>query len=460
MAPATLVAMATAEQTLNYSRPSALTVEPGRVDLLLSTSGGVTPAGAAEHPRFFDDFLGHPEQSAQALLTVARVARTRFYTPPNSASRSWLLDPVVTSNGDRLRFESFSACCGVYARFDALPGTLEGPALATGTSNVDVNPPMREALTRVGGIDPMHLAVGEDVVVTTMEGSVTEKKVPLPERWLRGFAEAQVAAAAMRPVFEVSIAEARRFLRSLPPASARGTFWVVRAGAGLRLASRPAGPSVGLSGAERLRVFEPLLRFARVLRVHAAEPVDARTPGASVWELDLADSRFVMTISPDRSRGFSGEGGVLWDLADEASLDDADLVSALLAFDPVIDVHRLARESALTPERVTRALGRLGAAGRVGYDSAEGAYFHRELPYDAAQVEAMHPRLAGARVLVNGRSVRIVDDAVARVTSGDVEYVVRYTGEGLRCTCPWFTAHHGTRGPCKHVLATTMVREG
>lgn len=94
MAPATLVAMATAEQTLSYSRPSALTVEPGRVDLLLSTSGGVTPAGAAEHPRFFDDFLGHPEQSAQALLTVARVARTRFYTPPNSASRSWLLDPV------------------------------------------------------------------------------------------------------------------------------------------------------------------------------------------------------------------------------------------------------------------------------------------------------------------------------------------------------------------------------
>ncbi|MDR1187609.1 MAG: SWIM zinc finger domain-containing protein [Bifidobacteriaceae bacterium] len=22
-----------------------------------------------------------------------------------------------------------------------------------------------------------------------------------------------------------------------------------------------------------------------------------------------------------------------------------------------------------------------------------------------------------------------------------------------RCTCPWWVKYHGTRGPCKHVLA-------
>ena len=34
-------------------------------------------------------------------------------------------DPVVTSNGDRLRFESFSACCGVYARLDVMAAGLD-----------------------------------------------------------------------------------------------------------------------------------------------------------------------------------------------------------------------------------------------------------------------------------------------------------------------------------------------
>ena len=94
---------------------------------MLATSGGRTATGPAAHPVFFDGFLGHPEQAAAALLAVAKVARTRFYTPPGMvAAILRAADPVVTSNGDRLRFESFSACCGVYARYDALPGSLDG----------------------------------------------------------------------------------------------------------------------------------------------------------------------------------------------------------------------------------------------------------------------------------------------------------------------------------------------
>jgi hypothetical protein len=48
----------------------------------------------------------------------------------------------------------------------------------TGTTNVDFNPPMRAALAGVGGIDPLHLAIGADVTVTTMDAAVTEDKVP------------------------------------------------------------------------------------------------------------------------------------------------------------------------------------------------------------------------------------------------------------------------------------------
>lgn len=444
------------DQTYRYARPSTVSVHDGATEVSLATSGGVTARGPAEHPVFFDGFLGHPEQSAAALLAVAKVARTRFYSPPGMvAAILRAADPVVTSNGDRLRFESFSACCGVYARYDALPGALDGPALDTGTTNVDFNPPMRQALAGVGGLDPVHLRVGEDVVVTTMEGTVTERKVPLPERWLKGFAEVQLVAASARPVFDVPAGEARRFLRALPSTGSRRPLWVVPAGRGLRLTSRPSADGVSLSGTDRLKPLEPLLRFARSLRAYAGPHDDLGAGG--LWELTLDDARIVVGLSPDLSRGFSGEGGVLWDLAGEQSDEDADLVGALLAFEPRIDVPLLATDAGLPEDRVLQALGRLGAAGRVGYDAAESAYFHRELPYDADRLAAMHPRLRDARSLVEGGAVRL-DGDTAYVRSGDAEHVVRRTPDGDRCTCPWFGKHRGSRGPCKHVLAVGMKR--
>lgn len=449
------------EQTYRYARPSAVSTESGVTGVLLSTSGGTTPAGPAEHPRFFDGFLGNAEQTATALLAVARVARTRFYVPPGMlATILRAADPVVTSNGDRLRFESFSACCGVYARLDLLAGALDGMVLDTGTTNVDFNPAMREALALVGGLDPLHMRVGEDVVVTTMDATVTEKKVPLPERWLKGLAEVQLTGSAMQPMMELPAVEARRFLGSLPASSGTRTapMFAVPAGRGARLTSRGGPGTVPVAGPERLRVLSPMLRFATTLSCYASPD----GTGASVWELTLRDARLVVTLSPEVSRGFSGEGGVLWDLADDQSSDDADLVSALLAFEPRIDIQQLARGADLTPERVERALGRLGAAGRVGFDCAEGAFFHRELPYDPAVLEGMHPRLRDARALLEAGAVRLdpADPDVTLVRSGDSDHVVRSTASGPRCSCPWYGKHKGSRGPCKHVLAAELFRRG
>lgn len=446
------------EQVYRYVTPSMVETVGGRADVRLSTSGGRTAQGLTEHPRFFDGFLGSGEQMAAALLAVARVARTRYYVPPGMlAAVLRAADPVVTSNGDRLRFESFSACCGVYARLDVLPGALDGPTLDSGTTNVDFNPPMREALAGIAGFDPLHMSVGQDVTVTTLDAAVTEKKVPLPERWLKGFAEVQVAASSMRPAAEVPIVEARRFIRSLPAAAGTRTapLWAVPAGRGLRLTGRGGRGVIPLAGPERLRVLEPLLRFARLLRAYTDDGADG--PAASVWELELADARLIVTLSPEVSRGFSGEGGVLRDLADPDSADDSDLISVLLAYEPKIDMAHLARQSGLSADRVQRALGRLGAAGRVGYDAHEAAYFHRELPYDPAALDAMHPRLRDARALVEQGAVRF-DADIAHVRSGDVDYVVRAVDGGHRCTCPWYAKHQETRGPCKHMLAVELTK--
>ncbi|MFE9185865.1 SWIM zinc finger family protein [Micromonospora haikouensis] len=434
-----------AQQTYRYLGSSALS----RSGLALSTSGGPAP-----NPRFFSGFLTTPQAAAVGLLAVAEVARTRYFRPVSPAS----LDPVVTGSRDRLRFESFSGCCGVYARLDALPEGLDGDVLEHGTTNVDVNNPLREALSRVGGLDPLRLSVGpDDLTVETMDGAVVEKKVPLPQRWLRGFAEVQVLAAGFEPRVQLPAAEAATFLRRLPTAGERSVLWAVPAGRSLRLTSRPVAGAVCLAGAGRLAALRGLLRHARTLTVYG--PTVAPGAGAlpSTWELDTGALRLSLTLSPEPYRGFSGEGAALAALAGDDVADDAELVSALLAWDPTIDVDALASAAGLDAARVRGALAQLGTAGRVGYDVAEAAYFHRVMPYDAGRAERDNPRLVGARALVESGAVD-ADDAGATVRSADQVYRVRrLADDAYTCTCPWWAKHRGQRGPCKHALATRMA---
>ncbi|MBB2943600.1 hypothetical protein FB565_003329 [Actinoplanes lutulentus] len=413
--------------------------------LTLQTSGG-----PAAHPRFFTGFLTDPGAAATGLLAVAEVARSRYFRPVSPAS----LDPVVTAGSDRLRFESFSGCCGVYARLDVLPAGLDGEIVAHGTTNVDVNLPLQRALARVGRVDPLHVAVGpDDLTVTTFDGPVVERKVPLPSRWLRGFAEAQVLTSRFDPRASLTIADARTLLQRLS-ASDRSVLWAVPAGRTLRLTSRPAPGAVCLPGAGRLVALKPFLRYARTLVVHGPSVASGSGPVASTWELSLPGLRLSLTLSPEPYRGFSGEGAVLESLSSDEAADDADLISALLSWDPTIDVDALASSSGLDAGRVRDALTQLGTAGRVGYDVAEAGYFHRTLPYSADAVAKLNPRLVSARALADAGAVTAGAD-VSVVRSGDETYHVRH--ESFSCTCPWWAKHRGERGPCKHALAVRMI---
>ena len=444
--------MAAVDQTYQYEAASTLTTHEGRPTLSLATSGGRSP-----HPYFFTGFLGAPRQTAQALLVVSEVARTRYFEPPGMVrARILAADPVVTSNNDRLRFESFSACAGIYARLDLEPSVLDGAFAEWGTTNVDFNPPMRAALAGIRDSDPMLMNVGHDeVTVSTLEGTAVERKVPLPERWLKGFAEVQIACSAMLLRQELSGLEARRFLQSLPRTRSRAPAWAVPAGNGLRLASVPSTTGVCLAGAERLRLLEKLVPFARLLRVYG--PSKDGTPTPSAWELVLDGARIVFVASPEIYRGFSGEGGVLADLAN-ADEELVDSIAERLHGDPSIDEDALATETGETRSRVHSALTALGAAGKVGYDLDLMTFFHRELPFDRSALEAMHPRLLGAMELVQQGAVRLEGDG-AIVRSDDVDYQVRLGSDGSRCTCPWFARHRGERGPCKHILAAEYARQ-
>jgi hypothetical protein len=421
-------------------------------------------------PRFFTGFVTTPEPAALGLLAVAEVARSRYHRPRDPAS----LDPVVTGSRDRLRFESFSGCCGVYARLDVLAGGLDGEIVGHGTTNVDVNDPLRRALIGIAGPEPLHLSVGpDDLTVSTMDGAIVERKVPLPGRWLRGFAEVQVIASAFDLRAELGVSEAAAFLRRLPAARDTSVLWAVPAGRALRLTSRAVPGAVCLAGAGRLATLRPLLRFARTLRVYGPPVPAGGSPVASTWELDTGVLRLSLTLSPEPRRGFSGEGAVLRSLAG-AEDDDAELIATVLTGpllgggDPTIDVADLATRTDLPVDRVRAALTRLGTAGQVGYDVAEAAYYHRVLPYDAMRAVRDNPRLVAARALVEAGAVDPVDGGPPEeprrpegssrtVRSGDRVYRVRRDGDRYACTCEWWGRYRGERGPCKHALAVSLV---
>lgn len=438
-----------------YDAPSELRGSAAGRELALATSGGVTEAGPAIHPRFFSGLLTEPAVAAAGMLAVAAVARARYVTSASVVAQL-SRDPVVTSNGDRLRFESFSGCCGVHARLDLLPAALDGAPALSGTTNVDFNEPMRAALagTAAGGSLLLTVGAGE-VSVTTAAGSVTERKVPLPQRWLKGLGEVHALARGMTLAGELAAVPARRFIRAIPR-QARRPLWVIPAAGTFRLAAAPQPGAVCLAGPHRLAELHPLLRFAPRLRAYGPAVSAGSLPVPSAWELDLGTTRLTLTLSPEHYRGFSGEGALLNLLGDERAAADADLVSVLLAWDPRIDPDRLSREARLPAGRVTAALGYLAASGRVGYDLAEEAFFHRELPFGAAALESMHPRLGDARKLADEGAVTLSPGG-AVVRSGDSVHRVTFASPHDRCTCPWWGTHQGTRGPCKHVLAARMA---
>src|SRR5690349_1772166 len=174
--------MTTGIQEIVYRRPSAL------------AGDGLALETASRPATYFTGFLTAARPAAMCLAALADVAAADF-RQERFGTRVWR-DPVVTCGGEQLRFESLSGCCGVYARLDVLPAALDGEIHARGTTNIDINPPLYAALTRIGGGDPLRLTIGRDeLAVTTLGAHIVEKRVPLPERWLRGLAEAGFLAA-------------------------------------------------------------------------------------------------------------------------------------------------------------------------------------------------------------------------------------------------------------------------
>ncbi|MCK6208928.1 SWIM zinc finger domain-containing protein [Georgenia sp. EYE_87] len=435
-----------------YLVPSRLLDRGNDRELALATALGVTPGGVVDHPRFFSGFLARPEVVAAGLLALADVAAARYFDPNFSLLA---LDPVITAGGTMLRAESFSACNGVYARLDLGGDSFDTGEIGFGTTNVDLNDPLRSALAALRRTELVHLEVGADGInVATPEQAHVERKVKLPDRWVRGLAETPVIAAAMRHVATLARPQATSLLVGLPGGSPGPTLHLGPTHGGLRPVPRTAAGAVRLAGSGRLTAYRRLLRFFTRLDIYAHDG------GASAWVFAIPGGALTLMLSPEPYRGFSGEGGLLHDLARAGRATDQDDVEGelvpLLAWQQQLDPDELATHAGVPVTAVRHGLGVVAASGRLGFDLTAGTYFHRELPLDATRAEKDNPRLRAARALVAEGAV-VATAGGWRVTGSGSMHSIRGDASRPTCTCTWWAKYAGSRGPCKHVLAAQLL---
>ena len=163
--------------TYQYRKPSSIShAQTGDSQLFMAQYSEVQKGDPS---CFFWGRLKNPFIISRCLITLSNVVKSSFNLSP--AELANLKDPIVTAGAEKVRFEGFSHCAGVYARVDVLPDSLDGEFLESGTTNVDFNQPMINALSSIKRAQNVVLSVGEKEVGLHKEGEkVVERKVPLP----------------------------------------------------------------------------------------------------------------------------------------------------------------------------------------------------------------------------------------------------------------------------------------
>lgn len=434
------------EQVYRYHHVSELRPVPNGRALALASDLGSTGETA-----YLQAHMLYPDVTAKSLRAISEIVGSRFYVPPSMLAKILReADPVATVGGDTVRFEGFSACCGAYIRLDLDNDALDVKNRRKGTTNVDFGSELRGALSAVARDTEMVLSIGaEGVEIITDGTAIVEKKVPLPLRWVKGFAEVQVAIAGMEPAFSLARVAAQRFLRGLPRGKNDQRIWVAAIGQATRVSTREGNDAVPLRGSHRLRVLEPLVGLADSLDVHVN-----RATGATSWALNFGVQRLFLVLNAEPWRGFSGDGGLLRQMVNSDKSGVA-AIAAQLHWQDRLDPVALATATDLSQDAVAVALAELAAGGRLGFDLEQGGYFHRDLPFDMGRIAGLNPRIKSAKALFEKGAVRRTGD-VAEVVSGDVTHKLTQDENGWRCSCPWFAKNAGQRGPCKHALAVEM----
>lgn len=414
-----------------------------------------------------------------------------------------VLDPIVSVHPDQLLFEVFGKDEGCYAKlgidWSAIESEGQGEdARRHGTTNIDFSDALFDGVQRMRSYRETRLSVGrEAVALRTAEPGAThevlEKKVTVPDAWLRGFLQVQSAATLPRTVVTIAPIDLYNALRHLrltadPKKGGRGVRVELIPGEAPRLVLEPwelviattAGPYLGRApqvvrvwGRRRLMLLKRLLPFAQSVELHL---LGSGLP--SFYVLRAGPVTFTLGLSGFTSSSWAQ--AVSLDLLLQRRAADAgalDAVLAILGERWAASASAIAADLGLPAPSVLAALQVGCQRGVVMFDVAADVYRFRPLtgvPLDPGRLEFRNDRERRAHDLCAAGAVTIVTENRVHDLGLELTGKVVVTAEKREyrpellldddgrvkkaaCTCAFFRKHQLKEGPCEHLVALRLA---
>ncbi|WP_124727243.1 SWIM zinc finger family protein [Staphylospora marina] len=424
-------------------------------------------------------------------------ARNRYFDwlRRNHPDWVWVLDPVITVAPDQVFFEAFSQDESSYARLAVHSDLFDDvKEFEYGTTNIDFSDALLDEMRRIRTYRPTEFSVDPSGFEVATEGREVykEKKIDVPESWIRGFLQVQSAMGMKAAVFEAAPVDfynlcsfLRRKREKHGPRSLR---WVLRPGERIRVVIEPWDEVLVLSnsvwqgdeareirvwGRRRLFLLEKLLPLAKKITVHL--------PGSGLphfYVADLGSLSFTLGLSGWTQNDWASSANfdLMTGIGEDVDPHESARVFSKLKWKKTGSAGELASWTGLPSATVQEALRQLCAAGRVMYDLEIGKYRLRELTRDPLPLDDLryaHPREEEAASFIRYGKVRLCD--TMNHADGSVELKgtteerrgrIQETGVILdsdgrlkdgTCSCRLYRHSRLTKGPCAHMLSLMVL---
>jgi hypothetical protein len=414
----------------------------------------------------------------------------RFYDWLYEHNRqAWIqIDPIVSVQEDATFFEGFSVDESVYGRVRLAHEALESPdPIKPGTTNIDFGIPLEREFARIRTYRPLDLTVGAQAVqIETDVSAAVEKKIDLPESWVRGLVEVQSAlmlspvTLRLSPAFVADIVarleaeKERHGPRSLKfhltpnePVSVEIEPWGTVV---VDHTSKYAGPraeEIRVWGRRRLLILKDVLPDATSL--------DVRLLGSglpSFWTVHVDDVDLTVGLSGWTARDWTGRArfSALMPSAN-VSAQLMTRAAALLKSAGRMSPAQLAGAADVNEVEARGALQKLCMLGKAMFDPDTASFRWRELFPEFDLTKLSTPALEERKGIdlqvrgavsveddssKDGRRKRLarVADSTARTTTLETDTDGRVTY--AECTCGHFRANKLREGPCRHIVALSL----
>ena len=413
-----------------------------------------------------------------------------------------ILDPVISVHPDAVVMEVFSKDEGCYASlsFDHSFFASEGQ-VQYGTTNIDFSPDLAQGIEQIRSFRETQLTIGQQAVGLTSQtaealpnSEVIEKRINVPQSWLRGFLQVQSSAQLAADVFylkPLDLYNALRYLRLHADVKGkrRGLRIELEPKQAPRLVLEPhdvvingsaeayqgkVAKVVRLWGRRRLQLIKRFLPYTQSIEVRL---LGNGMP--SFWILRGEGMTLTVAITGFTASNWSQ--ALNFDLllprrAD--SLATLKTVTSHLQSVWVAPLSEIANHTGLEVAACRAALQQACQQGLVTYDAAHQVYRYRPLteqPLDMSQFQFRQPAeklaydLLSRPNAISALTLNLIPQegveisATITVKEDKREYLsqLKLNEEGqvskASCSCHQIMQHGLSQGACSHLIALRLA---